>query len=163
MLVVVWAILSFLGCEVAGYAFHRFLHTKWAGPLRTNHLVHHLDRYPPGFFLSDHYRKAGGADTFWPFFLVGLGLAGLTFWLTPLWFSLPVILNLALVGYLNDAVHESTHLGSSRWAKYQWFQRLRAAHEQHHENMTTNYGIFTFFTDRLMKTYVGLDSKAKTE
>lgn len=152
-----WAlafVVCFIGCEFAGYAFHKFLHTRLAGPLKKSHMAHHLDLYPPGRTLSEKYLSAGRNSTLIPFLIAGFTLAGLAFWLTPLWFSLPLAVDLIIVGFLNDQLHTHQHIKGSFLEKYEWFKQLRRNHDQHHFEMNTNFGIFTFWADRLAKTYV---------
>lgn len=161
-LALIWTVFAFFVCDFMGYAFHRFLHTKYAGPFHRNHLVHHLEKYPANDFTSPDYRKAGKANTLWPFLATGLFIGAVALWLTPLWFSLPLIFNLSLVGYLNDTIHESTHLNPTKLVKYQWFRVLRDLHLQHHLNLKTNYGIFSFWADRLAGTYRLPSQKART-
>lgn len=146
-------VTGFFFSEFLGWNFHRFLHTKWAFGLQTNHLIHHTEKYPPEDYLSKDYRVAGKANTLYPFLVAGVLVAGLFFWLAPLWLSIPMAIDLALVGFLNDRAHLLFHVTPNFLEKSAWFARLRERHLTHHENMTLNFGIFTFFTDRLFKTF----------
>jgi sterol desaturase/sphingolipid hydroxylase (fatty acid hydroxylase superfamily) len=54
---------------------------------------------------------------------------------------------------LHNNMHDSFHIRKTFWHKFPFFQKLIKSHYQHHINMGTNYGIFSFFWDKLFKTY----------
>lgn len=154
-------VVKFLVCLVAGlfvseslgFCFHKFLHTKWAGPLQRSHLVHHTEKYPSGDYLSSSYRPAGRSNTLYPFLGAGFLVAGLLLWLTPLWLAIPLCIDLALVGFLNDRAHLLFHVTPNFLEKSKWFQELRRLHEIHHDDVQVNFGIITFWMDRLFRSF----------
>lgn len=146
-------LVGFFAFEAAGYAFHRFLHTEAAGRLNRAHMNHHLQQYPPQDFTSDVYRSAGGDTTLYPFLVGGVALAGLLCWLLPLAYALPLLAELAFVGWLNNAAHDATHLRVHWLMSFRVYRRWRARHRVHHFDMTRNFGVVTFVADRAMGTY----------
>jgi sterol desaturase/sphingolipid hydroxylase (fatty acid hydroxylase superfamily) len=131
------------------------------GPLHKAHLTHHLELYPPGDFSSEKYRNAGAKSTTWIFLVAGLPLLlgplafawwGIIDWLT----GICLIVVTGGIGLLHDRIHDWMHL-SSHW--FHWVpgaKRLIEMHKVHHSDMTKNFGIFTFFWDKLAKTFEGV-------
>lgn len=140
--------------EIAGYLLHRVLHSSRLGSLHTAHLSHHTVQYPPNDFLGPVYRSAGSSSTLYPFLAVGVVLAGLLMWLAPLWLALPLILDLAVVGAINDRVHGALHIRGHWLERFEMFHYLRYLHWIHHEKMVFNYGIVTFGTDKAVGTFI---------
>jgi sterol desaturase/sphingolipid hydroxylase (fatty acid hydroxylase superfamily) len=155
MVVTVLAVLIFGFCffEAAGYAIHRLLHWKRLGSFYRAHQAHHVEHYPPTDYLSKVYRKVNGFSTIWLFLPFVLPAAALMLWLLPLWLAIPLLVELAFVGWLNDYMHDSLHIDGHRLERVAYFRLLRLRHFQHHVDMTTNYGIVTFFLDRLTGTF----------
>jgi hypothetical protein len=116
-------------------------------------MTHHLELYPPQDFLSDSYRSPGADSTMWRFLVAGVALAALFLWLAPLWLALPVMANLAVIGFVNSYVHDATHIRGHWLERFTIYKKWRALHFEHHLDMGTNYGIVTFLTDRVMRTF----------
>lgn len=141
----------FLG-EGIGYAIHRFLHSSLSGRAHIAHMTHHLKLYPPTNFYSEKYRSPGKDNTV---FIFGVILVALC---TGMWFVLPhriaiiLMVEFLVLGLANDYLHDIFHIKPNWLEKYDWFQRLRAIHLVHHQDMSKNYGIFTFLGDRLFGT-----------
>lgn len=146
-------IVGFFAFEAVGYGVHRFLHHHWAGRLNRAHLNHHQQQYPPERFLSDRYRSAGADSTLYPFAVGGLALAVVLFSCLPWAYALALTLELAAVGAANNYVHDATHVRGHWLARFRFFRRWRNLHRVHHADMTRNYGIVTFFTDRALRTH----------
>lgn len=53
---------------------------------------------------------------------------------------------------VNDFAHDAFHVRRHTLLKYRWFKRLCALHYLHHRDMRANYGIVTFFWDRVFGT-----------
>jgi sterol desaturase/sphingolipid hydroxylase (fatty acid hydroxylase superfamily) len=153
--ILVAVLLGFFIFEAFGYVIHRLLHTKWMGPLHRAHMTHHLVKYPPTDYLSETYRSAGADNTTLRFIVAGVALAAGLIYLLPLWLCLPLLMELALVGYVNHYIHDNSHIRGHWMERYGFFRRWREIHYQHHLRMETNYGIITFGMDRLVGTYVG--------
>lgn len=146
-------VLGFFAFEAAGYCIHRLLHWKVMGPLNRAHMAHHLQYYPPEDYLSKQYRHAGSSSTLWLFMPFVVVAVGLILWLVPLWLAITLLVELAFVGWLNNYMHDSLHIEGHTWERSAYFRLLRLRHFQHHVDMTKNYGIVTFFVDRLTGTF----------
>lgn len=146
-------IFGFFFTEGMGYLIHRLLHSRWMGSLHKAHMNHHLIQYPPGNYLSYQYRPAGTDSTVYRFVVAGVILAGLALWLTPIWIALPIMGNMAVMGFINSYVHDATHIKGHWLERFDAFLKWRKIHETHHNNMSKNYGIVTFFADRVAGTY----------
>lgn len=146
-------VLGFFGIEGVGYGFHRLLHTRFGGPLHRAHLTHHVKLYPPRDYLSNTYRSAGADNTTYRFVAVAALVATALALLLPLWASLPILAEMALVGAANSYVHDSVHVRGHWMERFRLYRRWRALHYQHHFDMSRNFGILTFLADRVAGTY----------
>lgn len=146
-------LLAFIGVEFAGYLFHRLMHTKWLGPLHRAHMAHHLAMYPPQDYLSKSYRKTGTDSTTWRFVAFGTTIGLLALWLTPIWISLPVVIALVVMGGLNSYMHDTIHVSPHVLERFDWFLDLRVTHHVHHVEMGKNFGVVTFWADRIFGTF----------
>jgi len=122
-------------------------------------MTHHQDLYPSTDFASDEYRNAGNDDTTWTFLAVGLPLlcsplllaafTGLIGWVAAAW----LVLVIGGVGLLHSFVHDWLHL-KAHW--FHWMpgaKKLIELHKIHHVDMSKNFGIFSFWWDKLGDTY----------
>lgn len=162
MAVLLAIILTFLVTTLFGHVVHWCLHQPWLGAVNNSHMTHHLRLYPADDFTSEVYRNAG-KDSTPKFFAV----AAIPLVVTPIIlavlgvFTWPITLTVlaveALMGFLHNYLHDSFHI------KNHWlgrvpvlggiFHRWIELHYLHHVDMSKNYGIFTFFWDRLFGTY----------
>lgn len=147
VLVLAWPLAGLLG-----YLLHRGIHHPRAGRLYKAHIAHHK-AYPVSDFTSDTYREVGKDSTVWTFLGAGLILGLFSLVLFPVWFAVPFAIDLAIMGYISDKIHGAMHLNKTHWDKFILFEWLQAAHVQHHKNVKTNYGIFSFFWDYVFRTY----------
>lgn len=151
---IVCVITYFLG-NFAGYFVHRLLHTEYMGKAYIDHYHHHVSIYPPEDYLSNEYREPPlGAEQgkYYIFTFLVLCLPFL------LWHWAYFILSVSLaIGILklNAVVHDSLHIAGHKWEKYKWFWWLRVVHYQHHIDVRTNFGIFSFLPDKIFRTYAG--------
>lgn len=147
-------IIGFILGELLGYWVHRLLHNPKAGILYKVHMVHHLELYPTNNMYSAIYRKPklkyNTLLMFAPFFLLA---ALLLFVLLPLKLFLLLFIETFSLSYLNNWLHDSFHIKPIWLEKYRWYNKLRDIHFIHHQDMSKNMGIFTFFWDRIFKTY----------
>lgn len=141
-----------------GYAFHMMFHKPWSGRFYQAHMNHHLKQYPPSNFTSEGYRDSGKDNTvylfilvFSPFVLTVLGLA--LAHVISIFLGVSVIIEMIAIGWLNNSIHDSSHLKNTFWHKFKFFDRLIRLHYYHHVNMGTNYGIFSFTWDKIFGTY----------
>ncbi len=146
--------IGFYLAEGAGYLVHRLLHWPGSGALYEGHMDHHRRLYPPGDLLSDVYRTpspgASAVILFAPFF-VALVLAALI--TLPLGTAILVVIELAVLAWLNNYLHDGMHVRGFWLERFGCFRRLRELHFQHHAEMSSNLGIFVFVFDHLLATY----------
>lgn len=157
-MIVLWTILVVAITDSFGYWGHRALHQSWTGPLNEAHMSHHLKLYPPSDFSSNEYRDAGKDSTTWTFLGAGLPLLlspvvacilGFIGILTGIWLATVI----SVIGLMHAYIHDWLHLNMH------WFHRIPGAkhlieiHRVHHIDMSKNFGIFTFFWDRIAGTY----------
>lgn len=123
---------------------------------------HHLKQYPPGDYLSDTYRHAGKDSTPKFFVIAALPMLGtvvllwyvgvLTLWL--MFLSLGIMFGVGLLdNYLHDAFHIRNHWLTRIPILKGWFARWVQLHYLHHVDMSTNFGIFNFMWDRILKSF----------
>jgi len=151
-------IFTFALLTLLGYAFHAMFHKPWSGQFFKAHMNHHLKQYPPTDFYSDTYRYAGKDNTVVLFGLVFSPLVVTMIVLTAtgavsLFLGLSVLAEMGIIGWLNNSLHDSFHLRNTFWERFAFFERLKKLHFQHHVNMQSNYGIFSFVWDKIFRTY----------
>lgn len=139
-------------CEFVGYFIHRALHSPKTGVLYQKHMTHHLKLYPVTDFYSQKYRSPGKDSTIITFAIFFAAFAGLMLLILPLKFGIIWGTELLIFGFLNDYLHDVFHIKPNWLEKRKWFQRLRDVHFIHHQDMSKNYGIFTFLGDRIFGT-----------
>ncbi len=147
--------------SLLGYGLHRAMHQKWMGRLHASHMKHHRELYPVGDLHSDVYRSAGKHNTVWlfmPFFgveLLALGAANLLGLLPVLHVVVIVALTVAR-GVVDNAIHDSFHV-RGHWMSVlapRAYAQAQLLHFHHHDQMQSNFGIWSFFWDRLFGTLV---------
>ena len=149
---------EFLVLTFLGWFFHFCLHRKWSGQFYRSHQYHHSVLYPPNSFLSEEYREPKKdnsvilfAIVFAPFVIVQLLLTILQ--VIPLVLGIVMLVEMGIIAFLNNALHDSFHLYKSFWHKFWFFDKLQKLHLIHHQRQNTNYGIFNFWFDRIFRTY----------
>lgn len=158
MLLAAIVFLSYLVISLFSYFMHWVLHQKWAKRFYMSHMVHHSKMYPATDMLSDEYRSAGKDNTVY-FFAV----AAIPIIMLPIisflmgWISLPLMLlalaEMGIFGFLNNYCHDSLHLKNHFIHKFSIGRLWRKLHYFHHLDNKKNLGIFTFWTDKLFKTF----------
>lgn len=152
-------ILAFVFFTFLGYIVHRIFHSPWSGSFYKAHLNHHFLQYPPNDQVSDVYRDAGVDNTFWRFALwfspLVIGNIVLTILgIIPIVLGVGVFIEMAAVSFINDRFHDSFHLTKTFWHRFWFFDRLQKLHALHHHRVDRNYGIFSFFWDKIFGTYI---------
>jgi sterol desaturase/sphingolipid hydroxylase (fatty acid hydroxylase superfamily) len=151
-------VLTFIFFTLLGYVVHRMFHQSWAGVFYRAHSNHHNQQYPPGDLVSDVYRDAGTDNTtlwmlavFSPLILgnIVLTVAGII----PTFVGVGILVEMGVVSWLNESIHNSVHLTKSFWHRLWFFARLRRLHDQHHIDQGSNYGIFSFVWDKVFGTF----------
>lgn len=151
-------IITFFCLTLIGHLVHYSLHQKWMGQFHKSHMVHHLELYPSYDYFSDKYRSAGKHSTFvffLPLALIFLGIPLTLYFLgiIPLWFSVLLFLEILIVSYAHDYIHDAFHIRGHFLNKNQYFRELSFLHYVHHVDMSKNFGIYLFLWDRLFKSY----------
>lgn len=149
-------VLSYFFVQASGYAIHRSLHWKFSGRANRAHSQHHTVLYDTeDHYLTDRYMAPPWYDL--PFFYyapAALLTLAVVYFLFP-WFVVIILaIMLVVLGLANDYIHVAIHTKGHFLEKYAWFKTARKRHWQHHLDETTNYGIFTWETDRLFGTFV---------
>ncbi len=153
--------LTYLVTGLFGYCMHWFLHQPFAGKYNSAHMTHHLTLYPPKNLISIEYRHAGRDDAVRFFAVVSLPLIGVPIFLGAFniisWsVVICILLTEAVMGFLHDYLHHAYHI-KNHWLNKipiltKTFQNWKKLHFQHHVLMQTNFGIFTYYWDRIFKT-----------
>jgi sterol desaturase/sphingolipid hydroxylase (fatty acid hydroxylase superfamily) len=151
-----------VGTTFFGYWAHKSLHLKLMSYFSKSHKVHHDDLYPIDDFKSDKYRSAGKDSTVIFFVFASLPVLAIPlllsfFGILTLFQSLFSVAIMLIIGWLHDYIHEVFHLN------YHWLQKaplvskyllnLEKFHFIHHKNEKKNYGILTYFWDKIFETY----------
>lgn len=148
-------VAGFFIFETIGYLLHWVMHQRWSGLMWRSHMKHHR-MYPPREAVAEgEYRTIGADSAVFVYITVGAVLAALFVATLSLRMALPLAAEMLLVGWLNDAVHDATHVRGHWLQRFAWFERIRETHVIHHRNMKYNHGLLTFVADRAMKTYQG--------
>jgi sterol desaturase/sphingolipid hydroxylase (fatty acid hydroxylase superfamily) len=152
--IILFAIASVFVVQGAGYLVHWLAHRAGSGALYRAHMAHHERLYRPEDFLSDTYREPPASESsvlgFAPYLLglIVLGAAVLRPAQALLFAAVAVT-----VGWLNSALHDALHVRGHWLEPRLWFLRLRALHYQHHLDMATIRGVFSWTWDKLLGTY----------
>lgn len=149
---------TFILLTFLGYGFHWMFHQPWSKRFYVAHMNHHTKQYPPTDFYSDKYRDPGKDNTvllfafaFAPFVITTIALTATAS--ISLFLGLSILAEMAIIGVLNNSLHDSFHLRKTFWHRFKFFDRLTKLHYQHHIDMRMNYGIFNFTFDRIFRTF----------
>lgn len=146
-------ICGFVFGESFAYFLHKFIHNPIAGRLHASHMCHHEKLYPIESFISKEYRSPGKDNTVYTFAVAIAVLGVICFILLPVLWAAILVSEFIFLGLLNNYLHDSYHIKDHILEWIPGFKRLRMMHYQHHIDMQTNLGIYTFVMDRLFKTY----------
>lgn len=150
--VAIVALLSLVATEGLGYLVHTAAHRAWSGVLYRTHLKHHTV-YTPADYVDDEYRNPGASSFVWWYLALGVVTAGLLFWLAPMWLAMTASITMAVVGAVNSFVHDAFHIRGHWLEHLRWFNWRRELHYVHHVDVRKNLGIYTFWFDRLFKSF----------
>jgi hypothetical protein len=162
MLIVLTIIISYITTLLFGYGFHWALHQTWMKEAHQAHMTHHQRLYPAHDYVSSTYRHAGkdAAPKFFiiaalplvilPLILYFLGL--ISCYLVLIIWSVQILTGLAH-NYLHDAFHIKNHWLGKIPVIYTIYRKWSYLHYLHHVNMQINYGIFSFWADKLFGTF----------
>lgn len=176
MEILICILAACLFTEFMGYWLHILLHSEKIPFLSRNHMIHHLQVYPPNKPMRPSREYLG--STFGRANILGIGLE----WLLPAAALLPAILiilraigispaataafvaaSLAwgwlMFGYMHDAMHLQKFWMENHPRLGDWFLNARRRHDIHHMNisdsglMTKNFGICLFAFDRMFGSF----------
>jgi sterol desaturase/sphingolipid hydroxylase (fatty acid hydroxylase superfamily) len=122
-------------------------------------MQHHLELYPPTDLVSDSYRSAhwlnSGVFLFTPPFIVIVLLAAIFLYALNLSFTYFFAFAGTALAYsiLADYVHDTFHLRDHYLHRFKFYDRIRSLHMLHHIDMRSNFGIVTFFWDKVFHTF----------
>jgi sterol desaturase/sphingolipid hydroxylase (fatty acid hydroxylase superfamily) len=142
-----------------GYLIHRAFHQKWSGTFYRRHYDHHFLQYPTTSLISDTYRQPNkGNSSVWLFAIcfspLILGTLLITvFGIIPLGIGIMIFIEMGLIAFLNDNMHDAFHIRKTFWARFGFFKRLRRLHFLHHQNTQSNFGVFSLTWDKIFGTY----------
>jgi sterol desaturase/sphingolipid hydroxylase (fatty acid hydroxylase superfamily) len=166
--VVLTILVSYLVTTLFGHVVHWSLHQPWTGWLNNAHMTHHQRLYPPYDYLSDVYRQAGKDSTpkFFAIAAIPLIVAPPILWAVgalPLPMMITILVMELVIGFLHNYLHDAFHI-RKHWLYRvpvikSWFGNWVNLHWQHHIDMQSNFGIFSFFWDRVFSTYVDIKKK----
>jgi len=151
-------VISFFVVSFLGYWVHKVFHNPKSLWFYDAHNNHHTIQYPVLDFFSVRYRSAGNSSSFWLFLIVSLPiLIALVAFIA--YGKLPIVSGIVLLGslvgwgLLHDYIHDQFHILGSPWKRFAFFRKWREIHFLHHLNNGKNFGIITFWCDRLFGTF----------
>lgn len=151
-------VVSSIFATFIGYWIHRAIHQPWARWFYVAHLDHHTKQYPENSFWSEKYRDAGKNNTVYLFVIICLplilGIFAMMVYGVISWLLGSAFLSaLVFWGLVHNYFHDQFHLFNKHWIKYNNFLKLEVLHFRHHQDMGKNYGIVSFFWDKLFNTF----------
>lgn len=157
MKLVVFSIAVYFYITFFGYITHWALHQKWMGRFHRSHLCHHTQLYPPNDYTSSKYRSAGKDSALWFYILIGMPMVASPFLLyyfnlAALWICVILCLEIIFLGLCNNYIHDSFHIKRGFFTGG-IFKPWNRHHYFHHLDMTKNFGIFSFWCDKLFLTF----------
>ena len=146
-----------------GHVIHWILHQKWSGYLNKAHMAHHIELYPPEDYLSYTYREPDFKESTPKFFAVAaipLILLPIILWfigILPFTIALISIIEMFVIGAIDYYVHDWFHIKNHWINKVPFlnksFKKWNHLHYLHHIDMNKNFGIYSFFWDKVFKSY----------
>src|ERR1039457_5727291 len=122
-------VLCFFLFSFLGYVFHWFFHQPFSGIFYRKHYAHHNTQYPANDMFSVKYRSSGKDNSiflfgilFAPIVLTALFLT--IFQVIPIVLGILIMIEVAVIGYLNGAIHDDMQLFVSFWSKFWFFGEL---------------------------------------
>lgn len=147
MAIVAALVLGFFLFEGIIFAAHYLMHQRWTGPLWESHQLHHR-LYNPKHHTTDKFNPVG-----WKSFrfraVIFVIVTAAIFSLLPLAMAVAVMTEVVVLAILTDSIHDATHTTEHPLARFAWFRRLQHLHWIHHTNVKKNFGVLTFFFDKL--------------
>lgn len=143
--------LGFILFEAVIFAAHYLMHQRWTGPLWESHQLHHRF-YNPKHQTSTTFNPVG-----WKSFrfraIIFVIVTGALFWLLPFAMAATMFVEIIALAILTDYIHDATHTSDHKLRRYAWFRYLQDLHWIHHANVKKNFGVLTFFYDKLTGHY----------
>ena len=148
-------VVGYFVIQTTGYLVHKALHHPLLGKIHETHVIHHKQMYPPEDYIdSGQYREVPNeAQPFKYYAAAAVPLVTAVFLLAPLTIAIALAAELVVIAWANDWLHQKFHIEGFWMERYTWFHELRALHWHHHVDDSKNLGIFSWFGDRLFRTY----------
>lgn len=148
-------VVGYFVIQTTGYLVHKALHHPLLGKIHETHDIHHKQMYPPDDYLAPgKYREVPNeAQPFKYYAAAAIPLVTTVFFLAPLTIAIALTAELLVVAWANDWLHQKFHIEGFWMERYTWFNELRDLHWHHHVDDSKNLGIFSWFGDRLFRTY----------
>jgi len=167
MLSILFIVLFYFATNLMGHVVHWILHQKWAGFLNKAHMAHHELLYPPADYLSETYRMPDFKESTPKFFAIAaiplllspvfLFFFGFIPFLTMLFILVEIFTIGAIDYYVHDMFHIRNHWINKVPILRNMFAKWNHLHYLHHIDMSKNFGIYSFFWDKTLKTYWNTD------
>ena len=147
-------VVGYIIVQLAGYVIHSALHQPFMGRVHKTHNDHHREKYSPHDYLDKTYRHVASSNNPILYYTPpALIIVALAFWLMPFYLAAIFTVELAAVAWANDWLHTQMHIEGHWLERYRWFWRLRDLHWHHHVDESKNLGIFSWFSDKLFRTF----------
>lgn len=151
-------LITYFISSLVGHTIHWSLHQSWSGVFYKRHMTHHTKLYPPSNYLSDIYRDPGKDNTIISFIVLTAPLFLLpvllgVFGILQIKIVITILSVMAVIAFMHDYLHDAFHIRNQFLYKFTFFKRWSKLHYQHHVNVQTNFGIFTFYWDKLFRTF----------
>ena len=141
------------------YVLHSLGHShKYGTYIYRIHRNHHTIHYPTNNLLSNEHRTnslyglSEGMVAYTPPVMI---IFQILYFIVKFDTFLIITSELLFIAYLSDYLHSQIHLNQSWLEEYEWFQKKREEHFNHHRNTNKNMNIIDMNLDRLNKTYKG--------
>jgi len=152
---VVAIVVGYFIIQFAGYCVHRALHHPALGKIHKTHDVHHFVIYPADKYLDTGKYKdvPDESQPFKYYAAAAVPLIITTYFLFPMHTFIALTLELCIVAWLNDWLHQKLHIKGFWLERYSWFHRMRELHWHHHFDISKNIGIFSWHADKVVGTF----------
>ena len=144
-------ILGFVLFEGVIFAAHYLMHQRWTGPLWESHQLHHK-LYNPKHQTTQTFNPVG-----WKSFrfraMIFCFVTALLFAVLPFTMAITMCFEIIVLAIATDYIHDATHTSDHKLRRYGWFRYLQDLHWIHHANVKKNFGVLTFFYDKLIGSY----------
>ena len=150
---IAYSISIIIAIEIFSYLWHRYgAHSNYLPGINSTHRLHHS---------INSEELNGDEDFFWILLLITLfelflGFLVIAKIIPGILAIVTIIISLVVFSW-NWWLHRSFHQNNHWLNSYSWFQKEKSRHQIHHHHPNKNYGIATYFTDKIFNTWLDLD------